>query len=242
MNRKGFSLLEVIIALGLMGVASIFMMKLRQSQNKSQKTTENSAFIYDTFSEIRAYLQKPGVCSISLDGKKIAKDLQIEVIKRHDGTEKYKVGQKLNGGSYKISKIWFDAVSSTPTQGPDSDMRGEAKLNFEFEKTNQESFGAAKIIKSMEIDFITNNTGDLKDCAALGALVIPKSIVTDKDVMNEAFSNTIDNVSKMTGKKINQDQLNKAIKENPQLGEMMEMLKRVEESNLKAQKNLENND
>lgn len=240
MNKKGFSLLEIVVTMGLMGVAAMFMMKLRTSQNKSLKTTENQAFILDTFHEIRAYLQKPGICKLTLGNNKIVKGLEIPAIVRHDGVEKYKVSKKLNGGNYIISKIWIEEFSYAPTNSDNTEFRGEAMLNVQFTKTNAESFGGASVVKSMELDLILDQNTKINDCAALGFLSIPNSIAAkDPDSASSVFEATIKSAQNITGKTLTQEQINKAVKDNKQLGEMMQMLKQVEEANKKAAKFLE---
>lgn len=241
MNKKGFSLVEIIVTMGLMGVAAMFMMKLRTSQSKSLKTTENQAFILSTFNEIRAYLQKPNVCKLSFGQNQIKQGLELSAILRQDGTLKYKVSQKLSGGSYIISKIWLENVLSSPVDEEKTEFRGEAILNIKFTKTNEESFGGSSIIKNVELDFLTDKDSKVIDCAPLGYLAVPTASVpsSSNSDATSAINKAVAATNETTGKGLTQEQINKVVKDNKELSEMMQMIKNVEEANKRAAKLLE---
>lgn len=293
-SQKGFTLVEIILAIGLMGAGALLMMKFQQNQIRGQKSIENKAFITEFTGEFRAYLSKPGVCSETFKTSKLINGLKISGIKKIGGDYKYEVGKKLEGGSFKISSIEIENVGFSKLSEETTNLRAEANLKITFEKTNSESYGQKNIIKNIEMDLVTKNNYEVLDCAPLGALAIPFSLLNDnsngssngqssnnssgtkgggsgavignlKALTNsqeksdvgttdnsaiedsasnqtsptEAFQEALLQASKKTGKTLSQDDINKAIKNSPELQEMMKSLQSMEEMTKTVDQNLE---
>ncbi|EQC47532.1 prepilin-type N-terminal cleavage/methylation domain-containing protein [Bacteriovorax sp. Seq25_V] len=253
LNNKGFSLAEIVIAMGLMGVAALGYMKFQQNQMKGQKTIQNRAFIDDFTYEFKGYLSRPGICNKSFEDTSMTNGTTIDGIKRPDGVYKYKVGEKLPGSSYMISSLVLEDVYIDKTETQIEIYRGEGSLKVTFEKLDKASYGGNTLTKNIELDFTVNRLDKMQECAPIGKLVLPTSMLNreDKDEtkkedslkadMNTAFEESANEMMKKTGTKIDQGDINKAIQENPDLMKAMESLKSLQKTNENIEKLLNSN-
>ena len=69
--KKGFSLVEVMIAIGMMTAGSLALMQMQTNNVKMAKSTETSGDINANFNSIVATLQDVGSCTASLKGESI---------------------------------------------------------------------------------------------------------------------------------------------------------------------------
>lgn len=72
---KGFSLLELSVTMGLMGLVSLFTMKIMENQSMSQASIEATAEINTTISIIAQTINDPAKCNSMFYGKNINSNL-----------------------------------------------------------------------------------------------------------------------------------------------------------------------
>ncbi len=252
LKNEGFSLAEIVIAMGLMGVAAVAYMKFQENQMRGQKTIQNRAFIDEFTYEFKGYLSRPGICNKSFDNVTMSDGASIDGIKRADGEYKYKVGEKLEGSSYMISALTLSNVYVDKTETQIEIYRGEGSLNVEFKKLDKASYGAKTLLKKIELDFTVNRIDKMQECAPIGKLVLPASMLNKesdsenkkedlKSKMNNAFEESATEMMKKTGVKVDQEDINKAIQENPDLMKAMENLKSLQKANENFEKLMNSN-
>jgi prepilin-type N-terminal cleavage/methylation domain-containing protein len=174
-KKSGFSLVEVMIALAIMGAAVVYFMKFQTEQFKGQKTMRNSVAIDTYMSEVRAYLGKPGVCTKSFSGIVLENGVELKAIKRNDGSDKYITGTKITDSnsilkSMSFTKKYIDMENSESLEK----LRAEVQLRFLFERKDDNSYGAKQFSKTIELDLILDKDQKIANCAPLGKLSISR--------------------------------------------------------------------
>ena len=252
-NNAGFTLMEIVIAAGLLGFLAIGFLKFQQNQMKSTKTSINKVEINNFFQAMRGYLAKPGTCKKTFESLgSIDNELVLNEILRVDGEVKYAVGDKINGTNYKLSSLSLTDIFINRKEGEEF-HRGEALLNIELSRYNNTSYGGKSIKKTVEIDMYVDNSNYMYDCGVLGGIYIPIALssnsdkdseesevanddsIATKDSLDETFEESVKEASLKTGVNISQDKIKKVIESNPQLIKAMESIKTIRESNKKLE-------
>lgn len=244
-NNAGFTLMEIVIAAGLLGFLAIGFLKFQQNQMKSTKTSINKAELNNYFQAMKAYLAKPGSCKKTFEELGEMRDgLVVESILRADGSEKYVVGDKVKGTNYKLASLTTSDVFINK-ENSKAPFRGEAILNIELSRYNETSYGMKSLKKSLEIDMYIDEDGKVHDCGVLGGIYIPlitssanddvaqknEYDVAQKNEYDEAFERSIKQASQKTGQDISQEDIRKAIDSNPEIQQAMESMKKLQQAN-----------
>ena len=66
LNRSGFTMVEVMVALGLTAVAALAFMRLTENQVRTQSKISNRAEMMDTRQEFKLFLQSTKTCTKNL--------------------------------------------------------------------------------------------------------------------------------------------------------------------------------
>ena len=134
-KTKGFSLVEVIIALGILTAGALMLARLYQNQAKAQKATQNSQALYDFISEAKVHLARPEICTRTFNGKILSNGAQLDHISGLAGTKKYWIGQDIPESTYSLFEMKVINLISEKLTGAQS-YRGEFQIEFTFKKDN----------------------------------------------------------------------------------------------------------
>lgn len=230
LNRNGFSMVQVMMAAGMMGVLSLGMMKMMETQKKSAKSIKAGVEVQAFYSELRAYMGKSTYCIANFEGEvlKEGDQFDLEELVKPNGKILYKVGNKYGDRSFKIAKIEVTDFEK------DSDTSGIMKLQFVLDKIGK-SYGAKSYTKILKIDVLLDDKGKLTSCATMGSLIsgggLEGSVKVDnveeaiKDIQEgkktedtEKVQETIDNSEKLKELQKSLDAINQS---NKKLEEMM---------------------
>ncbi|MEH0862028.1 type II secretion system protein [Halobacteriovorax sp. DPLXC-1] len=187
-NENGFTLMEIVIAAGLLGFLALAFMKYQQNQIKSTKTNINKTELNNYFQGMKAYMGKPGTCKRTFEKLgRLENRLIVEKILRPDGEAKYSLEEKVAGTNYILSSMYISDLFVNKIE--DRELhRGEAVLNVELTRINNASYGAKKLNKSFEIDMYVDNENKISDCGVLGGLYLPlgPSVISNTQATNES--------------------------------------------------------
>ncbi|MFG1493677.1 prepilin-type N-terminal cleavage/methylation domain-containing protein [Halobacteriovorax sp. ZH4_bin.1] len=274
-NNSGFTLLEIVMAAGLLAIIALGFARFMKTQMKSTKTAINQTELNNYANAIKAYMGKPGICKRSL-GKlgKLENDLILDEIVRPDGKAKYTIGDKVNGTNFVLSSMYITNFYVNKVEGQDF-HRAELKLNLELSRMNDNAYGGKTIIKRFEVDLFVNDSNRVEDCGVLGGLYLPKipfmntsssssetaksnsasgpnnegttdagtskqesanNELSTKSDYNKAFEDSVNEAAQKTGQAISQEDINKAVDNNPELKKAMESLKSLQESTKRMEK------
>lgn len=157
MKEKGFSLAEIMVALGILGVASLGVMKLMGSSMKTSKTIESNLEVTATINQIRGILANHNYCRETLKEKNPSKSPEVAEILR-GGVKKFIVANKerIGQGSIIIEKMWLSNQDI-------SDAR-ETYLMIRFNK-GQQTY-TQQVDKRIKIFVEPSNDLDIVSCRA----------------------------------------------------------------------------
>jgi prepilin-type N-terminal cleavage/methylation domain-containing protein len=106
-SQKGFSLMEVLVATGLLGIAALAFMNLMEQSNKSAKELEERFVENEILGEIKSILSEPKSCTSSLNGKNALNISEGEVMAIND----------LSAGGAVIPRYLANAKGEGPGYG-----------------------------------------------------------------------------------------------------------------------------
>ncbi|MFG1485828.1 type II secretion system protein [Halobacteriovorax sp. RZ-1] len=270
-NNSGFTLLEIVMAAGLLAIIALGFARFMKTQMKSTKTAINQTELNNYANAIKAYMGKPGTCKRSLAKLgKLENDLILDEIVRPDGKAKYTIGDKISSTSFVLSSMYITNFYVNKVEGQDF-HRAELKLNLELSRMSDNAYGGKTIIKRFEVDLFVNDSNRVEDCGVLGGLYLPKipfmntsssssetassnstsgsnndgsketssesvnNELSTKSDYNKAFEDSINEAAQKTGQAISQEDINKAVDNNPELKKAMESLKSLQESTKKME-------
>lgn len=157
-NHEGFSLVQIMIAMGLLGVISVGIMQVMKTGTKTQTTLETSFELTQALSFIERTLASPGACEATVKDKNLGDTLTAINDYDSDGeTVKaiYTINQEI--GKIKILSIKIDTAMNTTSDG------GLTNIIIEFDKGNsgkRDMFGGKTFTKKIAI-FADNCDRDL---------------------------------------------------------------------------------
>ncbi len=119
-SKKGFSLVEIMVAVGLMGGLSMVTMHIAQEANKTKTDLTIDADILELQSNITTVLNDRASCIKSLDGLTVSSgsSVQVSEIYREVKTSMNdqviaKIGEKYNNNSIEITDMQLEEFSSS---------------------------------------------------------------------------------------------------------------------------------
>lgn len=158
-NQLGFSLVSVLVALGLTGVLAVIIMRLGENQSKSTQASLSSSEFLTVSNHLQSKFLKSSYCEDSLKGKSIAVNSKLEISnlvgRNVNGTTsiEYATAQSRKFQGLKISK--FELVRDS----------SNLFLDVYFERTNKNSYGGKDLKKRIYINpnYETDNK-KIKSC------------------------------------------------------------------------------
>lgn len=143
-NQQGFSLVEVMLVMGLMGMAAMVFVSMQKLQNRSQATASTQFEIFNLMQDIQLTLLNSKACMQSLTGLRLSEneDTALEHIKSSTGENRFSVGIRPQG-----SRVTLSSLTLTPT---DIELgvagQGLVDLTLEIQK-NSEQVQGTKMVK-----------------------------------------------------------------------------------------------
>ncbi|MDC0980148.1 prepilin-type N-terminal cleavage/methylation domain-containing protein, partial [Bdellovibrionales bacterium] len=161
-NQIGMSLIEVMIAVGVTGIASVGMLKLTENNMKSNRAFETKNDALAIVAEIRSILSDPDSCKQSLETKRADNSGNtIPNIQKDGGAVKFTKGSKY--GSVLISNFVM-SDSGTEVEVLPNDI-GDTYLEIEFDRGDF-TFGGKIIKKSIKLWVRVNPSKEILECRA----------------------------------------------------------------------------
>jgi Tfp pilus assembly major pilin PilA len=162
-NQKGFSLANVMVAAGILGLMAVGMMKMNENSMKSAKTHETKFEIVNIVGEITGILSTPEACLESFEDMKADNNL-VDEIKDHKGRVRFKKGQKV--GSVTIESMRLsDSDSSVTVTANDT---GDTMLEIVFAR-GKLVYGGESLLKKVKIWVDVDGGKKIKACQSMGS-------------------------------------------------------------------------
>lgn len=214
MNRKGFSLIEMMMVLGIMGVVATGFITFMKTQNKGQQTLAAQGESHILVSEMRTYLGKYNVCANSLVGKTFRSEgLEIQEILRPSGKVKYKVGDVLAQGKLKINALTLENYEEDTVDG----LQGRATLFVSIERLG-DVYGNKVVKKEINLDIVLDTSKRITSCYPAALIAQPGAINNielgsdQKKLMEQVLGNSLPTPTTKDESQINDSDVEEELK------------------------------
>ncbi len=196
-NERGMSLMEIVVAVGLVGLIALGSMRLMQGLNVSNKDFEKSSEVLSVHTKIKSFLISNAGCK-QLVGKAAGEDIEIKgVTQEYDPATrsiKQKYGRVLFTAGLEIGKIRIDHIRLLNLESTDVDQKvGMMPVEIVMtarDKTN--AFSAdSRVFKRVVLLGVTMDNGVIQDCS------LETSILYDtitKKICEEVLGINIDGI------------------------------------------------
>ncbi len=165
-RKSAFSLLEILVAVAILGVASFALMELMNSLAKSNLNMQQQAEATHLHNEIYALLRNPDACLETFSNTAVdAGSTAVNSLKRANGTEAFNTTDLYAGKKLQIPVM---SVGDFTLDGSDPAV-GQAVLWLTITKMG-EPLGPKALRRAVKLHVKRNNPGDNKvtSCVAVG--------------------------------------------------------------------------
>jgi|GEM_PF-4741253 len=222
-RNQGFSLIEVIVVMGILSIAAYAFMHLSQMKAKERRTQRANEELKTYFDNIEGLLKRGPYCVASLQEIKIDVDLlkpeyPFSAIKTPADFSKYELGETLE------SLIVLDKLLLAELI-PANEERSHylASIQVGFRKKGQ-VYGGKSIKKSVDLEIILNEEGKVTGCWPLSER--PDTAQNFKDIHG------LEEILKQQKKNLpSEEEVKKIIENNPLIKQLYEQSQQIEEAN-----------
>jgi hypothetical protein len=225
-RKSGFSLVEVLIAIGISTAGLLFFMKIQAEQAKNTATAKANSESDVVVSDIRGLLTRSGYCATSLNGLTLldAGKSAVLNIRSPAGRIAYATGTKIAENTLAIKEMIVKDFEPETIHG----LTGIATFEITLEKLKK-TYGAPLIKRSLTISVDRDAAKKIINCSSLansGLSVTPGKI--SKQINGEIINKVINEIGTTSeSEKEAVDETKKIIDGNKQLKETMETLKSI---------------
>ncbi len=175
-NNKGFSLVEVLIASGILGAMGLYLASFSKQAITMEKKSETSFEINSISSLITQSLLNKDSCLYTLgDGSVITNGKKISVIKNRKGDDIFNTSTKYGNNSVSINDI--EVVDVNASGAPGENKYGEIKLQVTFLRTSKLIQGSKTTRRSFPVSVELDASNKLVSCFSS----TENSVVTAKE-------------------------------------------------------------
>lgn len=241
-NTEGFSLIEVMIAVGMLSVVALGMMQLSEMKAKQDRTSRINSEIDSFMLDLKGLLGSPGYCLKSVENQVFTNDtgLEFKAIKTPIGRVRYSVGETYLNGSFKLSALEFQNFMAETSDGRD----GVATLKVSFEKQGK-IYGARQVSRTVEMFILRDESKKIEDCYTVGSTVSSSIArkntnnledVTPDDIKQFVSAQEVEDSQDLTVPK--KQEIESIIQGNPNLKKMQEITNQILKANEEMKKRL----
>lgn len=183
-KRSGFSVLEVLIAGGIIMIIGFFAIQLVVNASKAQRGLQAKDSLRDLTVDIRSVLSNPTACINTFNGKNLSSGTTtITTVKDAVGGDKFVADILYMGGLLKFKSIVMTEFIAD-TGYPNS---GRVKLYIYADKTGEAS-GVQTVYHILSAHVDMNASKDILKCIAVGGLADSLWQLAPSDLNNIYFS------------------------------------------------------
>lgn len=154
--EQGFSIVELLIAAGLLAGMSVGLLKLMEGQQKSMNFAQSRSAEFVLLNEIRSTLIQKEACERTLQG--MTPDSDVSTIRGPNGNTRFEVGQDYD------NTIRLVGLSLENVDVPIGGM-GNARLSVSMERLARENVREAPI-RWIDLQVATDDSGSIVECFA----------------------------------------------------------------------------
>lgn len=174
-KEKGFSLFELSVTIGLMGIVSLFTMKVMENQAQTQESIEATAEINMTISTIAQTINHIGKCEALFKGRAVNSTLNGLIYSYRQSTNlpmtQYNLLLTRAGQNKVYQNFYIDDANDIRLSGDPTSGMANLTITFRVQplaksqKLNLFNLGAGRtIIRQIPFNVITNASNVITSC------------------------------------------------------------------------------
>ena len=183
-KNHGFSLVEVMVALGILGTISLGVMKVSENMNRTGKNMGQQLDAVQLSSKVQSLLRDKDVCNNTFAGRTLGNDLVATNGGIIDGEGQIVVGLNTQYGNLTITGMFFQEVSgpmgTSTIPNPDATspqpyidvIKRTGRIRLELKKgthteddiNKKTTIGTLEIFKFFEMMFYVNPANEIISC------------------------------------------------------------------------------
>lgn len=161
-NQQAFSLVEVMLVMGLMGMAALVFISMQKMQARGQATAATQFEIFNLVQDIQLTLLNSKACMETLNGITLNKDepTPINVIKNSQGAERFQVGVSTQGSKVTLNSLDLKATDLVF----DEIGAGLVDLNIVIDKNSAQAQGTKTVRHRVPLFIAIDEENNVVDC------------------------------------------------------------------------------
>jgi prepilin-type N-terminal cleavage/methylation domain-containing protein len=157
-NNKGMSLIEVLVAVGIMSIMSFFIMDMVSNQNKAIKTTQHSLDVNEVQNQVQRLMIDSETCKNTLLGYTFTTGVDVPIT----GIKKSPTGTPILSAGSAIGGVIIDSLIVRRVS--DSDL----ELSINLKKSNTSTSFGGETFKPRKVNlsakFKTSAPNEVETC------------------------------------------------------------------------------
>ncbi len=167
-NKKGFSLVEVMIVAGLLGGLAMVVMQITKTSTKSTAKFSFDTDIIQITNEINAILSDPVKCLTTIGGKNALST--ITGINSINGTRYFSLASGLApANGYGNANVYIGSYGISATALDVGDNNSSLLINFQNKKVLKGTAGAATVTKKINLYVKVDAAKNIISCRSLSS-------------------------------------------------------------------------
>lgn len=165
-HNKGFSLVELMVVVGLISGIAVVMMNLNKNMMDNKVKLESDVEIVTSVTEIIALLSSPENCVNSLFGRNAANTPPGTILNLRRGTTPGVVTLPVNTPSGNASIV----IKSYSLSDSDADVdvaTNTTKIIMNYQRKKAQIGGSGDIIKKVKLNVTVDALGNITECRAM---------------------------------------------------------------------------
>lgn len=169
-NQKGFSLVQLMIAAGMLSGIFVVSLKIMKNQNQMGKSSSEEFEIIYLFDDIRNQLASRKVCYKTLKNINLEAPSELEGIASVQENKEFTIQTFGSSGLYYGQKnISVESISYQVGDQESNIDDGEAFIKIDFNKSKS-ALGNTVVTKKLKIHLELDSNRKLTSCFALGGV------------------------------------------------------------------------
>jgi prepilin-type N-terminal cleavage/methylation domain-containing protein len=236
---QGFSLMEIVVAMGIMSLVALGYMRLTAQKAQQQRTDNINTAIDNFTADLRGLLSRPGFCQKTFENKTLRQQTpaRADAFLTPIGNARYSTGEAMNGGLFLIDSIALQGFERESNEHP----HGIATLVVTLQRLGT-FYGSAQITREFEMYVERENDGKIINCMPLASFAAPSGARSPRGTGSLISAGDIKDAVGNAEVNLSDRDIQRAIRSNPNIRKMHEALEAVEESNRKMEERFRNFD
>ena len=240
-SKTGFSLIEVVVAMGVLSIGALFLMQMQTQQAKSAATTKANIEIESLVADLRGLLTRSEYCVPSFSNLSLPDGGEVSVpdIRNLQGKIKYAVGQVYGDRTIRIKSI---VIKNFEADSPPV-LTGVGKLELTIERAKN-AYGAKDVKRMIDVTLMLDSARKIIGCQTLAAGGSEMSgSITNQKIDTKVVSKVLEDKAPETKEEeIAMRETAETIEKNLQMKEAVQALKdlkKAQEEMVKKQEEME---